>query len=153
MLILDLKALEFINISGIPSIADQTIITLLSSLNQLLSLRASSCVHLTNSILEYILNNETQLKVLELNRTPLITDDKIQECRTKKHPNLRIIRVTNIIWNTKNLGLKVPLMPKDYVKPLLKGKTVKKNDDKNPVNQLKRILEETKPKKINDLKF
>ena len=55
----------------------------------------------------------------------------------------------------KNNGLKVPLINKHYVKPVIKGAkqtAAKKNDDKNPVTQLKKILEENKPKRPLDLK-
>ena len=43
--------------------------------------------------------------LLEINRTPSITDDKIKETVEKKKPNFRIIRATNIVWSKKNLGL------------------------------------------------
>ena len=150
-----LEKLENLNLSGISLINDSVIEAAMTTNKLLKVLRISNCTLLTNNILEYIMHNSNDLLLLELNRTPLISQNLINETIKKRAPNLRIIRVTNNVWNLKNLGLKVPLMPTSYVKPMMKGSKapVKKNDEKNPINQLKRILEEVKPKRIIDFKL
>ena len=103
-------------------------------------LRLSSCTLLTNNILENILDKPNQIMLLEINRTPNITEDKIKDIVEKKKPNFRIVRVTNMVWSKKNLGL-----------PMIKGAkkaAAKKSDDKSPENQLIKLREEMKPKMI-----
>ena len=89
--------------------------------------------------------------LLEINRTPAISEDKIKDTVEKKKPNFRIVRATNIVWSRKNLGLTVPYPSDNYQKPVIKGAKkppAKKNDDKSPENQLIRLREEMKPKMI-----
>jgi hypothetical protein len=151
-----LEQLESINLSGILSLNDATLISCMTSNKKLKILRASSCVLLTDLLLEFIIANNSYLMLLELNRTPKISDKKILEVKEARYPNLRIIRASNMIWNMKDNGYKVPLMPKDYTKPFLKGMkkpVAKKNDDKNPANQLKKLREEIKPKRTVDFKI
>ena len=87
---------------------------------------------------------------MELNRTPKISDAKIEEFVEKKKPNMRIIRATNMVWSKKNLGMTVPYPSDNYVKPVIKGakKAQKKNDDKSPEAQLIKLREEMRPKMI-----
>jgi hypothetical protein len=89
--------------------------------------------------------------LLEINRTPNITEDKIKDIVEKKKPNFRIVRVTNMVWSKKNLGLTVPYPSDNYQKPMIKGAkkaAAKKSDDKSPENQLIKLREEMKPKMI-----
>lgn len=151
-----LEDLENVNMSGIPNVNDATACDCISANKNLKIFRLSNCYTLTAGLLEYIIGNNNELLLLEINRTPLIPDLKIEETIKKRAPNLRIIRSTNVVWNMKNIGYKVPLLPFNYVKPLLKGSkkpVAKKNDDKNPVNQLKKLMEEVKPKKVVDFKI
>ena len=100
---------------------------------------------------ENIIEKPNQVMLLEINRTPAITEDKIKETVEKKKPNFRIVRATNIIWSKKNLGLTVPYPSDNYQKPMIKGAkkpAAKKNDDKSPENQLIKLREEMKPKMI-----
>lgn len=147
-----LENLEKLNLSGLTLLDDNDAVASLASNKPLRVLRMSNCMKLTINILEYIINNNTELLLLEINRTPLIPDSKIEETLKKKAPNLRIIRATNTVWNLKNTGYKVPLVPVGYTKPTIKGvkQTGKKNDDKNPVNLYKKFIEENKPKRIID---
>ena len=83
--------------------------------------------------------------------TGKISEDKIKDVVEKKKPNIRIIRVTNMVWSKKNLGLTVPYPSDNYQKPMIKGAkkaAAKKSDDKSPENQLIKLREEMKPKMI-----
>lgn len=152
-----LENVESLNLSGLAKISDLAAINALSANKRLKILRLSNCPGLTTHLMEYIITNTCDLNLLELNRTPLISDIKIEEAKIARAPHLRIIRATNIVWNINNIGYKVPLIPKGYIKPLVKGAkkpaAAKKNDDKNPVNQLKRLMEEIKPKRSVDFKI
>ena len=154
--------LKYINVSGLTQIADSHIQGCLAYSKSIEVIRASNCPLLTNTILDIInpmnrdiADTENKLKLLEINRSPLINNNKIQEVFTNCAPNLMISRSTNQVWNMKNIGLRIPLFNKNYVKKSKKGKKgaakSKKNDDKNPVNQLKKLLEESKPKRVIDL--
>lgn len=148
--------LKYINVSGINTVTDSHIQGCLMNCKSLEVLRTSNCGMLSNSILDSIISNgnELKLKVLEINRTPFITDGKIEEAMIILSPNLKIYRATNHVWNIKNNGYKVPLIAKGFVRKDPKAKKApakNKNDDKNPVNQLKKLLEEAKPKMILDL--
>jgi hypothetical protein len=149
-----LDFLESLNLSGLP-INDSTIESCLNSNKSLKILRLSNCKDISNNILDYIINNNNALLLLEINRTKKIDDAKINECVLKRAPNLRIIRASNLHWDPKNNGLKVPLIRKDYVKPQMKGAKAapKKNDDKNPASQLKKMMEDNKPKRPTDFKI
>lgn len=149
-----IEFLESLNLSGI-AINDFTIESCLNSNKNLKILRLSNCKDISNITLDYIINNSTGLLLLEINRTKKIDDSKINECVTKNAPNLRIIRASNLHWDPKNNGLKVPLIRKDYVKPQMKGAKAapKKNDDKNPASQLKKMMEDNKPKRPTDFKI
>lgn len=155
--------LKYLNVSGLAQIKDSHIQGCLAYSKSLEVIRASSCPLLTNSILDMINTmkqnldetGQNKLKLLEINRSPLINDNKIEEVFANCAPNFKISRSTNQVWNMKNIGLKIPLFNKNYVKKAKKGKKgapkSKKNDDKNPINQLKKLLEESKPKRIIDL--
>jgi hypothetical protein len=154
--------LKYLNISGLSQITDLHIQGCLAYIKSLEIIRASNCPLLTNTILDMInsmthdlAETENNLKLLEINRSPLINDNKIEEVFTNCAPNLKISRATNQVWNMKNIGLRIPLFNKNYVKKAKKGKKGatkgKKNDDKNPVNQLKKLLEESQPKRVIDL--
>lgn len=148
--------LKSINLSGIIKLTDSGATSLMNSCKNLTVLRLSNCPNITKLVLEYLNVVNLNLLVLEINRTPLISDSIITETIKLRAPNLRIIRATNIVWHKEDIGYRIPLMPKDYVKPLMKGAkkpAVKKNDDKNPINQLKKILEERKPKRAVDFKI
>ena len=137
--------------SGCNKINDGDATSLLMNNRKLRILRLSNCTLLTNALLDYIEESSNELLLLEINRTPLITDAKIQSTIEKRKPNLRIIRVTNIVWSKKNYGLTVPYPSDNYVKPTIKGAKkppAKKNDDKSPENQLMKLREEMKPKMI-----
>ena len=104
------------------------------------------------------MSTEIPLYLLEINRSKDIPDSKLDELVKKKHPNLRIIRSVNIFYtafNVKDLNLKIPLPALYHPKPNIKGKKApaKKNDDKNPANQLKKLEEEMKPKKITEMVY
>jgi len=157
-----LENMKYINVSGLTQLSDSHIQTSLINCKGLELIRASNCPLLTNAILELIngLNqeineNENKLKLLEINRSPLIQDNKIEEIFSNCGATLKVNRATNVVWNMKNIGLKIPLFNKNYKKKGKKGKKGggknKKNDDKNPVNQLKKLLEESKPKRVLDL--
>jgi hypothetical protein len=142
------------NLSGCSKVNDNDVNSIISNNGNLRILRVSNCTSLTNNILENLIEKPSQLMLLEINRTPSITQDKINETVEKKKPNFRIIRATNIIWSKKNLGLTVPYPSDNYVKPYIKGAkkpAAKKNDDKSPENQLKKLREEMKPKMIYEL--
>lgn len=154
--------LKYINLSGLTQITDSHIQGCLAYSKSLEIIRASNCPLLTNMILDMIgsmsqdiSESENRLKLLEINRSPLINDNKIEEVFNNCAPNLKISRSSNQVWNMKNIGLRVPLFNSNYVKKAKKGKKGapkgKKNDDKNPVNQLKKLLEESKPKRVIDL--
>ena len=142
------------NLSGCSKVSDNDVNSIISNNGNLRILRVSNCTALTNNILENLIEKPSQLMLLEINRTPSITQDKINETVEKKKPNFRIIRATNIIWSKKNLGLTVPYPSDNYEKPYIKGAkkpAAKKNDDKSPENQLKKLREEMKPKMIYEL--
>lgn len=154
--------LRYLNVSGLTQITDSHIEGCLEYTKSLEILRASNCPLLTNIILDKIntisqdqAEEENKLKLIEINKCPLINDNKIDEVFSNCSPNLQISRATNQVWNMKNIGLRIPLFNKNYVKKAKKGKKGaakgKKNDDKNPINQLKKLLEESKPKRIIDL--
>ena len=150
--------LVYLNVSGINKINDMNIHNLINNYKTLEIIRASNCSLLTNGALDAILknDNETKLKLLEINRTPLISDQKIEEVVKFFAPNFNVIRGTNIIWNVKNNGYRVPLKNIFFKKKVPKGKkgkkgAGKKKDDKNPIVQLQKILEEGAPKRIIDL--
>ena len=140
-----------VNLSGCAKLNDNDAMSIISNNSNLRILRASNCTLLSNVVLEFILEKPTQLMLLEINRTPSISEDKIKEVMEKKKPNFRIIRATNIIWSKKNLGLTVPYPSDNYKKPTIKGAKkapAKKKDDKSPENQLIKLREEMKPKMI-----
>jgi len=142
------------NLSGCSKVSDNDVNSIISNNGNLRILRVSNCTALTNNILENLIEKPSQLMLLEINRTPSITQDKINETVEKKKPNFRIIRATNIVWSKKNLGLTVPYPSDNYEKPYIKGAkkpAAKKNDDKSPENQLKKLREEMKPKMIYEL--
>ena len=146
-----LTNLIVVDLSGCNKINDGDATSLLMNNRKLRILRLSNCTLLTNALLDYIEESSNELLLLEINRTPLITDAKIQSTIEKRKPNLRIIRVTNIVWSKKNYGLTVPYPSDNYVKPTIKGAKkppAKKNDDKSPENQLMKLREEMKPKMI-----
>ena len=150
-LISGLSKLVTANLSGCSKIGDNDVNSIISNNGNLRILRVSNCTKLTNNILENLIENPSQLMLLEINRTPSITQDKINETVEKRKPNFRIIRATNIVWSKKNLGLTVPYPSDNYEKPIFKGMKKpkpKKNDDKTPENQLKKLREEMKPKMI-----
>lgn len=143
--------LHSINFSGYPKLNDNAVVSFIDANKKLRILRVSNCIALTNGLLESISENRTSLLLLEINRTPLITEKAIEVCVEKKAPNLRIIRSTNLVWSKDNLGLLIPYPSDLYQKPSIKGAKkapVKKNDDKNPENQLIKLREEMKPKFI-----
>lgn len=148
-----------LNVSGLASINDVNIINCLTTCKNLEVVRASNCPALTNGIIDTINSSndlELKIKYLEINKTPLIADNKIEEASISTLlPNLKISRATNQVWNMKNIGYRVPLIAKDFKKKDPKAKKSaaksKKNDDKNPVNQLKKLLEENQPKRVLDL--
>ena len=138
--------LENINLSGISGVNDDLAINLISANKNLKILRLSNCVSISSNFLDYVINISNSLKLLEINRTPKITDAKIEETISKKSPNLRIIRAANLEWDLKNIGYKIPLPPKEI--PEIQSK---EKNDKNPINQLKHLIQENKPKRIWDL--
>jgi hypothetical protein len=145
--------LSTINLSSIPGVDDSIATSVVSANKFLKVLRLSNCTTLTHNFLDFLINSSYELLVLELNRTPAIKDAKIEETLKARAPNLRIIRATNYVVVKEN-GYKVPLPNTNYQKPFIKGVTKpapKKNDDKTPAAQLRRLLEERKPKKIIDL--
>ena len=91
-----LTKLETINFSGIQTVDDNLATSCMSLNKELKTLRLSNCPLLTNYVLDHIINSSTNLLVLEINRTPLIKDEKIEEALKAKSPNLRIIRSTNL---------------------------------------------------------
>lgn len=151
--------LKYLNISGLTELTDAHIQSCLTNCKAMELIRASNCPHLTNAILDAIASLtadiENKFKFLEINRSPLISENKIEEVFKNCAPNLKISRATSQVWNMKNIGYRVPLIAKGFVKKDPKGKKGgakgKKNDDKNPVNQLKKLLEESKPKRVIDL--
>ena len=147
-LVSNLSKLVTANLSGCTKINDSDVNSIVSNNGNMRILRLSSCTLLTNNILE----KPNQIMLLEINRTPSISEDKIKDVVEKKKPNIRIIRVTNMVWSKKNLGLTVPYPSDNYQKPLIKGAKkaakAKKNDDKSPENQLIKLREEMKPKMI-----
>lgn len=147
--------LNSLNISGLNKISDASLSFVINSCKFLKVLRISNCPNISDISLDILMNSNSSLDlyVLEINRTPLISDKKINEILKLKSPNLRVIRACNMVWNKDDIGYRIPLIPKDYVKPLIKGSkkpAIKKNEDKNPTNQLKKILQEVKPKKAVD---
>lgn len=151
-----LENLEVLNISGL-NINDSVAESAVGSNKYLKILRISNSNNLTNNFLDYLINNDNKLLLLEINKTndKKLTDQKIREALKEKAPNLRIIRATKLIWDMRSIGLKVPLEAKDRVRPTGKGgkPAPKKNDDKNPINQLKKLLEENKKKSPLDYKI
>ena len=146
-----LSKLVTANLSGCSKITDNDVNSIIGNNGNLRILRVSNCTALTNNILENIVEKPNQVMLLEINRTPSITEDKIKDTVEKKKPNFRIVRATNIVWSKKNLGLTVPYPSDNYQKPMIKGAKkppAKKNDDKNPENQLIKLREEMKPKMI-----
>ena len=146
-----LSKLVTANLSGCTKINDSDVNSIVSNNGNMRILRLSSCTLLTNNILENILDKPNQIMLLEINRTPNITEDKIKDIVEKKKPNFRIVRVTNMVWSKKNLGLTVPYPSDNYQKPMIKGAkkaAAKKSDDKSPENQLIKLREEMKPKMI-----
>ena len=146
-----LSKLVTANLSGCIKINDSDVNSIVSNNGNMRILRLSSCTLLTNNILENILDKPNQIMLLEINRTPNITEDKIKDIVEKKKPNFRIVRVTNMVWSKKNLGLTVPYPSDNYQKPMIKGAkkaAAKKSDDKSPENQLIKLREEMKPKMI-----
>ena len=146
-----LSKLVTANLSGCTKLNDNDTNSIVSNNGNLRILRLSSCTLLTNNFLENIIDKPNQIMLLEINRTPNITEEKIKEVVEKKKPNFRIIRVTNMVWSKKNLGLTVPYPSDNYQKPMIKGAkkaAAKKNDDKSPENQLIKLREEMKPKMI-----
>ena len=113
---------------------------LIQGLTNLYTLNLSGCTLINDNLL-----------LMELNRTPKISDAKINELVNSKKPNMRIIRASNVVWSKKNLGMTVPYPSDNYVKPNIKGvkkAAPKKNDDKSPEVQLIKLREEMKPKMI-----
>ena len=150
-LVSSLSKLITANLSGCTKLNDSDVNSIISNNGNMKILRLSSCTLLTNNILENILDKPNQIMLLEINRTPNISEDKIKEVTEKKKPNMRIIRITNIVWSKKNLGLTVPYPSDSYQKPAIKGAkkaAAKKSDDKSPENQLIKLREEMKPKMI-----
>jgi hypothetical protein len=147
-----LTSLQSVNISSIPGVTDDFAIGIIHL--KVKVLRMSNCLNLTNELLDHILRMEKcNLFLLEINRTPKITDDMINNCLEKYSPNLRIIRSTNIIWDPQNIGLKIPLKPIDFEKPFLKGMkkvTKKKPNDKNPIAMYEKFLKENTKKTVLD---
>lgn len=148
-----LKNLISLNLSNINSVDNYNAIDFISN-HKLKVLRMSNCVSLTNDFLEHILNlSTTNLKLIELNRTPNLNDKLMMNIMEKFHPNLRIIRSSNLVWNNKNIGLTIPLKPIEFEKPFLKGMkkpTKKKQNDKNPISMLNKFNEENEPKYLLD---
>lgn len=147
-----------LNISGINKISDLNIQSIINNYRSIEIIRASNCTQLTNMALDAIMmnENETKLKLFEINRTPLITDQKIEEVMKHFSPNFNVIRGTNVVWNLKNNGYRVPLKNIHFKKKDPKAKKGKKGggkkkDDKNPIVQLQKLLDESKPKRIIDL--
>ena len=143
--------------SGI-SLNDNIVIAAINYNKNLKILRVSNCIGLTSYAIEILMSTEIPLYLLEINRSKDIPDSKLDELVKKKHPNLRIIRSVNIFYtafNVKDLNLKIPLPALYHPKPNIKGKKApaKKNDDKNPANQLKKLEEEMKPKKITEMVY
>lgn len=136
-----------INVSGISAI-DNSILTCLIN-NGLKIIRASNCTKLTNDFLKsLVLLDKCDLMLLEINRTPKITDNAIASAIVKFQPNLRIIRSTNLVHDPKNIGLKLPLPLIGYERPVLPG--MKKNkkkvkNDKGPIKMLEKFEAENKP--------
>lgn len=152
-----LELLESLNMSGI-NIADSCAISAINYNKNLKILRVSNCPGLTSSIIDTLMSYECQLHLLEINRSKDIPDAKLEELVKKKYPNLRVIRSVNIFFNAfniKDLNLKVPLPASYHPKPNIKGKKppAKKNDDKNPKNQLKKLEDEMKPKRITEMVY
>ena len=146
-----LSKLVTLNLSGCTKLNDSDVNSIVSNNGNMKILRISSCTLLTNNILENILDKPNQIMLLEINRTPNISEEKIKDIVEKKKPNFRIIRITNMVWSKKNLGLTVPYPSDNYQKPMIKGAkkaAAKKNDDKSPENQLIKLREEMKPKMI-----
>ena len=150
-LVSGLSKLVTANLSGCTKLNDSVVNSIVSNNGNMRILRLSSCTLLTNNILENIIEKPNQIMLLEINRTPNITEEKIKEITEKKKPNIRIVRITNMIWSKKNLGLTVPYPSDNYQKPMIKGAkkaAAKKSDDKSPENQLIKLREEMKPKMI-----
>jgi hypothetical protein len=149
----NLENLISLNMSNVHGV-DDTIATSAVSANKFLRvLRISNCTAVTDNFLDFLINSSYELLVLEINRTPGILASKVEELLKIKSPNLRVIRATNYVVNKEN-GYKVHLPNIHYVKPIIKGVTKpppKKNDDKSPANQYKRLVEDRKPKRIVDL--
>jgi hypothetical protein len=97
-----LDSLESLNMSGI-NVPDSVAESSLASNKNLKILRLSNNTAITSSLLEYIINNENNLMLLEINRTnPIkLPDSKLKEAVDKRAPNLRIIRATNLFWDIK----------------------------------------------------
>jgi len=120
------------NVSGINKINDINIQNIINNFKTIEIIRASNCTLLSNMALDAIMQNEneTKLKLFEINRTPLITDQKIEEVVNHFSPNFNVIRGTNIIWNLKNNGYRVPLKNIYFKKKDPKAKKGKKGGGK-----------------------
>ena len=145
--------LNSLNVSSLQCVDNDFAISVVNS--KIKVLRMSNCLALTNNLLEYIYKyDKLSLILLEINRTPLITNDLIDKCKLKHYPNFYIIRSTNIVWNVENIGLKIPLIPKVFEKPFIKGikkpANKKKVNEKNPVFLYEKFIAENKPKTIFD---
>lgn len=152
-----LEQLECLNMSGIP-LNDSVANSAVSYNKNLKILRISNCVGITSSFIDFLITTDSSLYLLEINRSKDIPEAKIEELIKKKNPNLRVIRSVNIFlsaFQIKDFNLKIPLPAPYHPKPNIKGKkpAPKKNDDKNPINQMKKLEEEMKPKSIINMVY
>ena len=142
-----LSCIFSINVSRIVTIENSFITSLIVSGAKIV--RASGCTQLNDTLMENILQlDKCGLLLLEINVTPKITDVAIARVMEKYSPNLRVIRATNLVWDPKNYGLRLPLPPVGYERPILKGMKKapkKKNNDKNPIKMLEKFNQENKP--------
>lgn len=147
-----LSNLVSVNVSNIQGVENSFIVFMVTSGVKIL--RASSCLSLNNNLMETLLSlDKCGLLLLEINRTPKISDVSVAKLMERFSPNLRIIRSTNLVWDQKNIGLKLPLPPIGYEKPILKGMKKapkKKANDKNPVKMLEKFEIENQPKTLLD---
>jgi hypothetical protein len=147
-----LNEIENLNLSSLP-VNDSTVESALLSNKLLKILRLSNCKDVTNNFLELMVsgNHQNSIMLLEINKTKGITDQKIKDTLMKNGPNLRIIRASNLHWDIKDNGYRVPIMQKGYVKPSGKGakNSSKKGDD--PQTQYAKLMEERKPRTTLDL--
>jgi len=152
-----LEQIESLNMSGLP--LNESVINSAISFNKYLKiLRVSNCIGLSSSMIDNLISSESTIYLLEINRSKDIPEAKIEELIKKKSPNLRVIRSVNIFltaFQMKDFNLKIPLPAPYHSKPNIKGKkpAPKKNDDKNPINQMKKLEEEMKPKKIINMVY